>query len=59
MENLKTQSESTQNSDIEYERISSKWDDNKKLEFQSNFDQDKIHDFLQILETIDTKTMPN
>ena len=55
MENLKTQSESTQNSDIEYERISSKWDDNKKLEFQSNFDQDKIYDFLQILETIDTK----
>ena len=42
-------------SDIEYERISSKWDNNKKQEFQSNFDQNKISDFLQILETIDTK----
>ena len=55
MDNLKSQSESTQESDIEYERISSKWDDNKKQEFQSNFDQNKIYDFLQILETIDTK----
>ena len=55
MENLKAQSESTQESDIEYERISSKWDDNKKQEFQSNFDQNKIYDFFQILETIDTK----
>ena len=55
IENLESQSDSTQESDIEYERISSKWDNNKKQEFQSNFDQNKISDFLQILETIDTK----
>ena len=55
MENSKSQSESPYESDIEYERISSKWDYNKKQEFQSNFDQNKIYDFLQILETLDTQ----
>ena len=39
--------------DINYEQINSKWNDEKKTEFQSNFDQSKIQSLLQILDDID------
>ena len=41
-------------SDIEYEPISSKWDDKKQPDFKLNFDQNKINDLFQILQTMET-----
>ena len=32
--------------DIQYEQINSKWNDEKKTEFQSNFDQNRIQSLL-------------
>ena len=48
------QNEITIETDIEYEQISTKWSDDKKSEFQSNFDQNKIQSLLQTLEDIET-----
>ena len=52
-DNFTNQSESPQETDIEYERISSKWNDTKMKEFQQSFDQNKINDYFQILESIE------
>ena len=48
------QNEITVETDIEYEQINSNWNDDKKGEFQSNFDQNKIQNLIQTLEAIDT-----
>ena len=46
--------EITVESDIKYDKINSIWCDNKKSDFQSNFDQDKIDELRQLLITFET-----
>ena len=46
--------EITLESDINYEKINSTWCDNKKRDFQSNFDQDKIYELCQFLTSLET-----
>ena len=50
---LTNQNELSIETDIQYEQINSKWNDEKKTEFQSNFDQNKIQSLLQMLDDID------
>ena len=40
-------------SDINYDRLHSKWDEEKMPEFQNNFDQTKINNLCQMLEHIE------
>ena len=40
-------------SDINYDRLHSKWDEEKMPEFQNNFDQTKIANLCQLLESIE------
>ena len=55
-ENPGNQNETSHETDINYEQINSKWSDEKKSEFQSNFDQNKINDLYQILDNIDANS---
>ena len=55
-ENHTTQNEIAQETDIDYEQINSLWSDEKKLEFQTNFDQNKINNLFQTLASIETNT---
>merc|ERR1712240_899906 len=52
--NIVYEEEITTESDIQYEKINSKWCENKKAEFQSNFDQNKINELRQLLATFQT-----
>ena len=44
---------SEEKTDLDYEQINSKWSEGKKIEFQSYFDQNKINELSQILDTIE------
>merc|ERR1712240_518053 len=42
--------------DINHEQINSKWNEEKKSDFQSNFDQNKITDLLLLLDNMEVNT---
>ena len=56
-ENPGNQNETSHETDINYEQINSKWSDEKKSEFQSNFDQNKINDLYQTLDNIEINSI--
>ena len=55
-QNSSSQDAISHETDISYEHIHSKGNEDKMTEFQSNFDQNKINDLWQLLDNIEGNT---